>query len=114
MYTCQLYVLDLHIKLDHTKVHTVLITTHPNGVELISIDNPKNSSIQVALNRIRHCPNAIADKEATVEADRRDAILEPFIRGINTLSSKGITVTTHNGTRKFIGIVVFCFRQYSK
>ena len=43
-----------------------VITTQPNGVELRSIDNPKDPTIQVALNRVRHCPDMIIDREETV------------------------------------------------
>ena len=44
-----------------------------------------------------------------IEEHGIDAILEPFIRDMNTLSSEGLTVTTsHSGTRKFTGGLL-CF-----
>ena len=35
-------------------------------MELRSVENPKNPAIRVALNRIRHCPAAITDKQEVV------------------------------------------------
>ena len=43
-----------------------VITTHPNGVELQSVDHPKAKTIRVALNRVRHCPTAITDHKEIV------------------------------------------------
>ena len=44
-----------------------VIGTHPNGVELRSIDNPKNSTIRVALNRVRHCPDTLTNNVDVAE-----------------------------------------------
>lgn len=43
-----------------------VITTHPNGVELQSVDHPKAKAIRVALNRVRHCPTAITKEEVVM------------------------------------------------
>ena len=40
-----------------------VIITHPNGVELQSVDHPKAKAIRVALNRVRYCPTAITNEE---------------------------------------------------
>ena len=44
-----------------------VITVHPNGVELQSVDHPKAKTIRVALNRVRYCPTAIADKVVMIK-----------------------------------------------
>ena len=43
----------------------LVITVYPNS-GLQSVDYPKAKTIQVALNRERHCPTTIADKEAVM------------------------------------------------
>ena len=47
-----------------------VIGTHPNGVELRSVDNLKNSTIHVALNRVRHCPDTLTNNVDVAEAQR--------------------------------------------
>ena len=45
-----------------------VVSTHSNGVELQSVQQPKTKPIRVALNRVRRCPVPLADgEEVTVE-----------------------------------------------
>ena len=36
-----------------------MLATHPNGVEVVPVANPRASPIRVALNRMRRCPKEV-------------------------------------------------------
>ena len=38
-----------------------VVATHPNGVEVRLVENPRASVLRVALNRIRRCPKEILE-----------------------------------------------------
>ena len=82
----------------HTKKHKL-------GIVLFTLGNipPKFRSTLRAINL------AVCATRPVIEKHGINAILQPFIRDINTLSSTGITVTTaRGGTRKFVGGLL-CF-----
>lgn len=81
----------------HTKKHKL-------GIILFTLGNipPKYRSTLRAINLVACATHPVISKHGI------DAILEPFIQDLNTLSSKGISVTINKHERKFTGALV-CF-----
>ena len=65
-----------------------VIATYPNGVELQSVEHPKAKTIRVALNRVRHCPTAITDKEVVVVKPVNEKDLEEDIEDLGNEEGK--------------------------
>ena len=61
-----------------------IIATYPNGVELQSVEHPRAKTIHVALNRVRHCPAAITDKEVVVVKPVNEKDLEEDIEDLGS------------------------------
>ena len=65
-----------------------IIATYPNGVELQLVEHLRAKTIHVALNRVRHCPTAITDKEVVVVKPVNKKDLEEDIEDLGSEEKK--------------------------
>ena len=80
-----------------------VIITYPNGVKLQSVEHPRAKTIRVALNRVRHCPTAITDKEVVVVKPVNEEDLEEDMEDLGSEEGKEGEIEITNEPQIFDG-----------